>query len=99
MTAAVRPGENGDFDGPPERSRGATSESAPPRRSMLHREAAALADYSQRREALLREVFDLTNELVAFPAPARFLALQKQLGQAIDHQAAQLAALTPSAVG
>lgn len=62
-------------------------------------EAVALADYSQRREALLREVFDLTNKLVAFPAPDRFLALQKQLGQAIDHQAAQLASLTPSAVG
>jgi len=52
----------------------------------------ALAGYHELRDQLLREVFDITCELVTFPPAARFIELQKQLSTAIETQAAVLAA-------
>jgi flavin-dependent dehydrogenase len=55
-------------------------------------EGAALAGYQGRRDEMLRQVFDLTVALVAFPEAPRFVELQKELARAIDAQAAALAA-------
>jgi len=55
-------------------------------------EAAALAAYQQHRDQALREVFELTCRLSAYPPVATFVELQKQLSGAIDKQAAALAA-------
>ena len=55
-------------------------------------ETSALAGYHAERDAQLREIFEITCELVTFPPPDRFVALQKQLGGAIDTQASTLAA-------
>ena len=55
-------------------------------------EAAALAGYQRQRDQALREIFELTCRLAGFPAVPRFIELQKQLGAAIDQQAAALAA-------
>jgi len=55
-------------------------------------ETVALAGYHELRDRLLREVFDITCELVTFPPAARFVELQKQLSAAIETQAAVLAA-------
>ncbi len=40
----------------------------------------------------LREIFEITCELVTFPPADRFVELQRQLGSAIDAQAELLAA-------
>ena len=55
-------------------------------------EAAAMAGYQHQRDQALREVFELTCQLAAYPPVARFVELQKQLSAAIDRQAAALAA-------
>jgi flavin-dependent dehydrogenase len=55
-------------------------------------EAAALAGYRQQRDQALREIFELTCRLSAYPPVPAFVELQKQLGGAIDKQAAALAA-------
>jgi 2-polyprenyl-6-methoxyphenol hydroxylase-like FAD-dependent oxidoreductase len=55
-------------------------------------EATALAAYQRQRDQALREVFELTCQLGAYPPVARFVELQKQLSAAIDRQAAALAA-------
>jgi flavin-dependent dehydrogenase len=55
-------------------------------------QAAALGRYQQQRDQALREVFQLTCQLAAYPPVPRFVQLQKQLGAAIDTQAAALAA-------
>jgi flavin-dependent dehydrogenase len=55
-------------------------------------EAAALAGYQQQRDQALEEVFGITCRLAAYPPVPRFVELQKQLGAAIDTQAAALAA-------
>jgi flavin-dependent dehydrogenase len=55
-------------------------------------EAAALAGYQRQRDQALREVFALTCRLAAYPPVPAFVELQKQLGVAIDTQAAALAA-------
>jgi flavin-dependent dehydrogenase len=55
-------------------------------------EAAALARYQQQRDQALREVFEITCRLAAYPPVPAFIELQKQLGAAIDKQAAALAA-------
>jgi 2-polyprenyl-6-methoxyphenol hydroxylase-like FAD-dependent oxidoreductase len=60
-------------------------------------EAAALARYQAERDRMLAEVFDLTLALGAFPGAGRFVQLQKELGRAIDDQAAELATWTPPA--
>ena len=54
--------------------------------------APALADYQQQRDQALREIFELTCALAAYPAVPAFIQLQKQLSTAIDKQAAALAA-------
>jgi 2-polyprenyl-6-methoxyphenol hydroxylase-like FAD-dependent oxidoreductase len=55
-------------------------------------EAAGLAGYQRQRDEALREVFELTCQLAAYPPVPRFIELQKQLSTAIDRQAAALAA-------
>jgi flavin-dependent dehydrogenase len=55
-------------------------------------EGTALGAYHAERDEQLREVFEITCELSTFPSADRFVELQKQLGVAIDTQAAILAA-------
>jgi flavin-dependent dehydrogenase len=55
-------------------------------------EATALAGYQHQRDQALREVFEITCRLSAYPPVPRFIELQKQLSAAIDTQAAALAA-------
>jgi flavin-dependent dehydrogenase len=55
-------------------------------------EAAALVRYQQQRDQALREIFELTCRLSAYPPVPAFVELQKQLAGAIDQQAAALAA-------
>ena len=55
-------------------------------------ETAALASYQQQRDQALREIFEITCRLAAYPAVSTFVELQKQLSAAIDTQAAALAA-------
>jgi flavin-dependent dehydrogenase len=55
-------------------------------------QTTALAAYQQQRDHALREIFELTCRLAAYPPVPRFIELQKQLGVAIDTQAAALAA-------
>ena len=55
-------------------------------------ESAALARYQQQRDQALREIFEITCRLAAYPAVPAFIELQKQLSAAIDEQAAALAA-------
>jgi len=57
-------------------------------------EAIAFTEYHQLRDLMLREVFEITCELVTFPSAARFVELQKQLSAAIEAQAAVLASRT-----
>jgi len=56
-------------------------------------EQAALATYERQRNAALADVFRLTHDLAAFPATDRFVALQKQLSEALDREAQLLASL------
>jgi flavin-dependent dehydrogenase len=55
-------------------------------------ETAALRLYQQQRDQALREIFEITCRLAAYPAVPAFIELQKQLSAAIDKQAAALAA-------
>jgi flavin-dependent dehydrogenase len=55
-------------------------------------ETAALARYQQQRDQAIREVFELTCRLAAYPTVPTFIQLQKQLSAAIDRDAAALAA-------
>jgi flavin-dependent dehydrogenase len=55
-------------------------------------EATALAAYQQQRDQALREIFELTCHLAAYPPVPTFIELQKQLSVAIDREAAALAA-------
>jgi flavin-dependent dehydrogenase len=55
-------------------------------------ETAALARYQQQRDQALREIFEITCRLAAYPAVPAFIELQKQLSAAIDKEAAALAA-------
>ena len=55
-------------------------------------EPTALAGYQHQRDQALREIFEITCRLAAYPPVPRFIALQKQLSAAIDTQAAALAA-------
>ena len=54
-------------------------------------EETALAAYQRRRDQALREIFEITCQLSAYPAVPRFIELQRQLGAAIDAEAADLA--------
>jgi flavin-dependent dehydrogenase len=53
-------------------------------------EHAALADYQRQRDRELREVFELTIALSLYPPVPEFVELQKQLGRALDAEAAVL---------
>jgi flavin-dependent dehydrogenase len=53
---------------------------------------AALARYQRQRDQALREIFEITCRLSAYPPVPRFVELQKQLAAAIDQQSAALAA-------
>ena len=55
-------------------------------------ESTALGRYQQQRDQALREIFDITCRLAAYPPVPAFTGLQKQLSAAIDKQAAALAA-------
>jgi flavin-dependent dehydrogenase len=55
-------------------------------------ESAALATYQGGRDRALRQVFDLTCALAAYPPVPDFVELQKQLSRAIDTEATELAA-------
>jgi len=55
-------------------------------------ETAALVRYQRQRDQALREVFEITCRLSAYPPVPAFVELQKQLGGAIDKQSAALAA-------
>ena len=55
-------------------------------------ETTALAAYQQQRDQALREIFEITCRLAAYPPVPTFIELQKQLGAAIDKEAAALAA-------
>jgi len=55
-------------------------------------ETAALVRYQRQRDQALREVFEITCRLSAYPPVPAFVELQKQLGGAIDTEAAALAA-------
>ena len=55
-------------------------------------EGPALAGYHSTRDEQLRDAFEITCEMTAFPPPDRLMELQKQLAVAIDAQAAFLAA-------
>jgi flavin-dependent dehydrogenase len=55
-------------------------------------ERTALADYQDQRDRSLRDIFDLTCTLASYPPVPQFTELQKQLGMAIDAEAAELAA-------
>jgi 2-polyprenyl-6-methoxyphenol hydroxylase-like FAD-dependent oxidoreductase len=54
-------------------------------------EPTALAGYQHRRDRGLREVFELTLALAAYPPVAEFVDLQKRLSRAIDVAAADVA--------
>jgi flavin-dependent dehydrogenase len=55
-------------------------------------EATALAAFHADRDRQLRAIFEITNELVTYPAVPRFVELQRQLSSAMDTQAAVLSA-------
>ena len=55
-------------------------------------EATALAAYQQQRDQALREIFEITCRLAAYPPVPTFIELQKQLSAAIDKESAALAA-------
>jgi flavin-dependent dehydrogenase len=54
-------------------------------------ERAAMTSYQRTRDAMLRDVFDLTRALTAFPPPDRFVELQLQLSEALEREADELA--------
>jgi 2-polyprenyl-6-methoxyphenol hydroxylase-like FAD-dependent oxidoreductase len=58
-------------------------------------DATALDRYERRRDAALREIFDLTCALVAYPPAPEFSDLMRRLGTAIDTEAGHLAATAP----
>jgi flavin-dependent dehydrogenase len=55
-------------------------------------QTTALAAYQQQRDQALREIFQITWRLAAYPAVTAFIELQRQLSAAIDTQATALAA-------
>jgi 2-polyprenyl-6-methoxyphenol hydroxylase-like FAD-dependent oxidoreductase len=54
-------------------------------------EREALSAYQEQRDRSLAETFRLTEALCRFPAPTRFAELQIQLGEALEHEATELA--------
>jgi len=58
----------------------------------LQGDQTAMAGYRAQRDAALREMFDLTCALAAYPPLPTFVELHKRVGIAIDNEAATLAA-------
>jgi flavin-dependent dehydrogenase len=54
-------------------------------------ESTALTGYQHHRDRALRDIFELTCTLASYPPVPEFVELQKQLGVAIDTEAAELA--------
>jgi flavin-dependent dehydrogenase len=54
-------------------------------------ERSALAGYQDQRDRALREVFEITCAMSAYPSVPEFVELQKQLGRAMDAEANELA--------
>ena len=54
-------------------------------------ELEAMTTYNDRRDAALRETFDLTNALTSFPPPDQFVELQMKLAEALEREAELLA--------
>jgi 2-polyprenyl-6-methoxyphenol hydroxylase-like FAD-dependent oxidoreductase len=54
-------------------------------------EQAAMAGYARRRNAALRETFELTRALASFPPPDRFVELHRRLSGALEREAELLA--------
>ena len=63
--------------------------------ALVHPESehTALASYERTRNRALADVFRITRELCAFPAPTRFVELQVELSGALDREAQLLASL------
>jgi flavin-dependent dehydrogenase len=64
-------------------------------------EGEAMQAYAEQRDRAIRPIFDLTCALAAFPGVDRFVELQKQLSDALEHEArwlADLPALAPTRV-
>jgi 2-polyprenyl-6-methoxyphenol hydroxylase-like FAD-dependent oxidoreductase len=59
------------------------------------RDQPVLARYDHERDALVRDTFDLTVALGAFPPAEEFVELQRRLSKAIDLEATALAAQPP----
>jgi 2-polyprenyl-6-methoxyphenol hydroxylase-like FAD-dependent oxidoreductase len=55
-------------------------------------ERRAMGSYQRARDASIADVFAITDALTKFPHPDRFVALQRDLGAAIDREAEWLAA-------
>ncbi|MGB8383613.1 MAG: hypothetical protein WCG47_20575, partial [Dermatophilaceae bacterium] len=55
-------------------------------------ETAALTTYQNQRDLALRDVFELTIAMSTYPGAEQIVALQKQLGRALDAAAVRLAA-------
>jgi flavin-dependent dehydrogenase len=55
-------------------------------------DGTALAEYGRQRDRALREIFDVTCALAAYPSVPEFVELQKRLRAAIETEAAALAA-------
>jgi 2-polyprenyl-6-methoxyphenol hydroxylase-like FAD-dependent oxidoreductase len=55
-------------------------------------QTTALARYQRQRDQALREIFEITRRLAAYPPVPAFIELQKQLSAAIDKEAVALAA-------
>lgn len=55
-------------------------------------DATALTGYQRQRDLALREIFELTCAMAAYPPVGEFVALQKQISTAIETEAAALAA-------
>jgi flavin-dependent dehydrogenase len=54
-------------------------------------ERSALAGYQDQRDRALRDVFEITVAMSAYPPVQEFIELQKQLGRAMDAEATELA--------
>src|SRR5262245_14745607 len=59
-------------------------------------EDTALASYQRRRDAALRDIFEITCALAGYPPVPQFVDLQKQLSAAIDAEAVMVAAFGPN---
>jgi 2-polyprenyl-6-methoxyphenol hydroxylase-like FAD-dependent oxidoreductase len=55
-------------------------------------DATALTGYQRQRDLALREIFELTCAMAAYPPVGEFVVLQKQISTAIETEAAALAA-------